>query len=85
MGGSKRLETNTASNGLATCERCHSYVESHRIEALEKGWLVQQWADPLTKPVQIRGHKVYLDDAGQKLADPFADNIQPLTEGVTNA
>lgn len=84
MGGSKRVETNSPSNGLAACERCHSHVESHRLEALEHGWVVPQHQDPRIKPVLVRGFKVYLDDDGQKLGNPFTDEIQPLTDGVTN-
>jgi hypothetical protein len=86
MGGSKRVETNLAGNGLAACERCHTYVESHRTEAIDKGWMVPQYVgEPAMKPVFVRGIQVYLDNDGQKLANPFVDTIQPLTEGVTNA
>jgi 5-methylcytosine-specific restriction enzyme A len=86
MGGSKRVDTNTASNGLDVCHSCHEYIESHREEALGQGWLLPQHAvNPSIHPVHLRGWTVYLDDDGQKLAQPFSDNIQPLVPGVTNA
>lgn len=41
-GGSRRPETNQASNGLGTCRSCHTYIESHLEEARVKGWSVRQ-------------------------------------------
>lgn len=63
-GGSRRESTNTASNGLALCERCHSGVESNRNQALIHGWLVNQNGDPRLVPVLTRHGWVRLTDAG---------------------
>lgn len=54
-GGSKRADTNTASNGLALCQACHALVESHRTVALFYGWLVRQGNNPATVPM-LRHH-----------------------------
>lgn len=54
-GGSKRADTNTPANAFGLCEPCHRYVESHRTEALEMGWLVRQGHDPEHVPVMYRG------------------------------
>jgi hypothetical protein len=50
-GGSKRADTNTASNGIAICAACHRMVESNRTEAFTNGWLVRQGHDPAAVPV----------------------------------
>ena len=50
-GGSKAVDTNTASNGLAICSGCHRMVESNRKEAFTNGWLVHQGHDPASVPV----------------------------------
>jgi 5-methylcytosine-specific restriction enzyme A len=54
MGGTKRLDTNLAANGLAICRRCHMYVESERQWAINKGFLVRQDADPEYAPIHWR-------------------------------
>ena len=66
-GGTKRPETNQASNGLLLCARCHSKIESHRTEAYEYGWLVRQHEEPRDIPVLYRGTLVLLDDLGNVL------------------
>jgi len=63
-GGSKRADTNTASNGLHLCSECHRWAESHRTEALLAGVLVLQIDSPLKAAVLYRGTYVHLDDAG---------------------
>ena len=50
-GGSKAVDTNTASNALAICAACHRMVESNRKEAFTNGWLVHQGHDPASVPV----------------------------------
>lgn len=54
MGGTSRLSSNWASNGVAICRRCHMYVESERTWSLEKGFLVPQEADPADEPIHWR-------------------------------
>lgn len=63
-GGSRRPETNEASNGLNLCGACHRRIESNRTEAYEHGWLVHQTDDPREVPVLYRGTLVYLDAFG---------------------
>jgi 5-methylcytosine-specific restriction protein A len=64
MGSTKREATNQPSNGLHLCNACHRFIESHRREALEQGWLVRQHDEPLDVPVLYRGTVVYLDNLG---------------------
>ena len=54
MGGTSRLETNLASNGIALCRRCHMYVESERDWARNKGFLISQHVDPEFAPIHWR-------------------------------
>lgn len=63
-GGSRREDTNTASNSGWMCSECHLWVESHRTEALNEGWLVRQHHTPVDIPVNYRGQPVFLDDTG---------------------
>ena len=52
-GGSRRADTNVASNGCALCPACHAWVESHRLAALETGLLVRQSDRPADVPVRV--------------------------------
>ncbi len=52
MGGSKRdKKKGLASNGLLLCADDHTWVETHRTEAIENGWIVPQNLDPELVPV----------------------------------
>lgn len=64
-GGSRRPDTNQAANGLAVCDRCHFWCESHREKAFGFGWLVRQTAVPAEVQVLRRGKWVLLDNEGQ--------------------
>ena len=64
MGSTNRPETNMPANGLDVCLHCHTYIESHRTEAYENGWLVRQTDEPADVPVLYRGTWVLLDDLG---------------------
>lgn len=64
MGGSRRPDTNRASNGLATCDSCHRRVESLRDESRSRGWLVMQNQPPAGVPVVYRGQRTLLLDDG---------------------
>lgn len=63
-GGTRRPETNLASNALWLCLMCHTGVESYRAEAYDNGWLVRSQQDPVTTPVLYRGQLVLLDSDG---------------------
>lgn len=63
-GGTKRLETNLASNGLMLCRACHLLVEKHRDIARLCGWLCWQAQNPGDVPVMRRGELVTLNDDG---------------------
>lgn len=64
MGGSRRPDTNLASNGLATCDSCHRYIESLRDESHSRGWLVMQNQSPAAIPAVHRGQWALLLDDG---------------------
>lgn len=57
MGGTDRPELNETSNLLALCgsgtSGCHGYIENHRQEAYEKGWIVLRDHNPADVPVEI--------------------------------
>lgn len=46
MGGSRDGLTNLPSNLLHICFACHHHIETHRLDALDNGWLVRQGAQP---------------------------------------
>lgn len=52
MGGSKRAETGSASNGVLLHPACHEHVERNRAWAKENGWLVSQYLEPRSQPVK---------------------------------
>lgn len=64
MGGSRDAATNTASNLLDLCTRCHRDIEANRTDAYDHGWLVRQSETPLHTPVRYRNQLVVLDDCG---------------------
>ena len=71
MGGTKKPETNYASNGLAICRRCHLKCEAMRSWAIDNGFIVRQSDNPAEIPVWWRsswsGNRkamVLLDDGG---------------------
>lgn len=63
-GGSRRVDTNEAANGLATCDPCHFWVESNREKAFRFGWLLRQTQTPCDVPVLRRGAWTLLDNEG---------------------
>lgn len=64
QGGSRRLDTNLAANGLSVCPGCHDWIEHHRAEAKQQGWLLEQHQTPSETPVLRRGVLVRLDNHG---------------------
>jgi 5-methylcytosine-specific restriction protein A len=67
MGGSRREDTNRASNGLYLCADCHAWVESYRTEARLHGLLLTQSEYPPDRFVQRRGDVVRLTDDGKAI------------------
>jgi hypothetical protein len=69
LGGSRRKDTNTASNALWLCGACHRWAESHRTDALHEGILCLQIESPRKSAVRYRGRYVFLDDLGNVLEE----------------
>lgn len=71
MGGSQRAGVNTVPNLVVLCgsavDGCHGHVELHNIEAMEQGWSISKFANPLTEPVFVfaLGRKVFLTANGK--------------------
>lgn len=63
-GGTRRPDTNTASNCLLACLMDHNRIESYRSRAYDNGWLVRSMQSPLKTPVLYRGEWRLLDDEG---------------------
>lgn len=55
MGGSRDPLTNSPANGVLLCAWCHRWVESHRTDAMNDGWLLHQGHDPTLVPVLYQG------------------------------
>lgn len=74
MGGSKSHEWETPECGVVLCGTgttgCHGYVESHRTEAAEQGWLV-----PRRDPRHPRDVPVFADGVWY-LVTPFQLQVQ---------
>ena len=51
MGGTRDPAINSMSNLVLLCQTCHGWIEQHRTQARELGWLVSQHADPIDIPV----------------------------------
>ena len=64
IGGTKRVETGQAQNALLLHTKCHTRVESNRLEAYESGWLVAQSSDPGVVPVKLWNGWFVLDSFG---------------------
>lgn len=68
MGSTRRPETNLPANLIVLCAfpdgQCHEWVESHREEAREAGWLLRQHQEPSAIPVRRHGVLVRLDNTG---------------------
>lgn len=80
MGGTNRPETNYPSNLMALCGTgitgCHGYLESHRNEAFDYGFIVPQFETPSVVEVKtfINGW-VLLNDDGS-----YTTTIKPPKE-----
>ncbi|TKG67028.1 hypothetical protein [Prauserella endophytica] len=67
MGGSRVPGTNEASNLLHLCLECHLWVEKHRLDAADNGWLLKQEQDPTKVSAVIGESRWRLDDNGDYL------------------
>lgn len=66
MGGTRVNDSGCASNLIWLCRECHEWIESHRTEALDNGWLIVRGVErPQTIPLLYLGHWMYLTDDGQ--------------------
>lgn len=78
-GGSRRDDTNLASNALCLCPRCHDWVESHRLVAMDNGWVIpnnrRPPINPASVPVLWRGEERWLDEQGGLLVRPPASEV----------
>ena len=63
-GSTTRPESASPANCLLLHPACHDYIERHRTEAKEKGWLVNQHDDPRLMPVLVQGRLSVLFDDG---------------------
>jgi len=79
MGGTHRVETNYPSNLMALCgsgtSGCHGYLESHRSEAMDYGFIVPQFEMPNNVPVKTIAGWVMLNDDGS-----LTTTLEPLKE-----
>lgn len=71
MGGSRSTVTNSAANGVVVhgsgTTGCHGYIESHPVEAAERGFRVRQSDDPRMVPlIDWRGHAWWLTVDGRR-------------------
>lgn len=87
MGGTKRQESASPSNGLLVHLKCHATVEANRHEALMNGWLVRQDQDPAEMPVRRWDALVLLGNDGSvtpldKVTDVDSANTRTSSEGI---
>lgn len=64
MGGSKNPEVGSPANAMLVHPACHAWIESHREQAYENGWLVHSWQEPSKIPVKRGFDWVTLRDDG---------------------
>jgi len=64
MGGTKRHGSCTTANGLFLHPSCHYYIENHRKESKEMGFILGQTEDPVLVPVFTFNGWVLLDIEG---------------------
>lgn len=71
-GGSRRADTNLASNAIFVCRNCHDFIERNRVMARENGWLISNFSSrsPAEIPCMYRGKWSLLSDAGDLVYIP---------------
>lgn len=75
MGGTRDPAAGSVANGVLLCGSgttgCHGWIETHRAESLEAGWLVRQGVDPATVPIpHVTLGSVWLDPDGMYRFEP---------------
>ena len=81
MGGTKDPASGSVPNGVLVCGSgttgCHGWIETHRTDALELGWLVRQGANPANIPIpHATLGQVWLDPEGMYLHAPPAYSLE---------
>ena len=64
MGGTKQHGSRTTANGLFLHPSCHYYIENHRKESKEMGFILGQTEEPILVPVFTFNGWVLLDLEG---------------------
>lgn len=73
MGGTRDPLIHDPSNVVWICCPCHDWIESHRTDAYESGWLVHRGDDPASVSLRpLVGAAFWLDSAGRKRVAPPA-------------
>ena len=77
MGGTRDPRIHALSNLVLLCGSgttgCHGWIESHRAEALDQGWLVSAFeADPASVPVRYFDRSTWFHDDGTKTTEESA-------------
>lgn len=71
MGGSRQPDTNSPSNLVVLCRRCHEVVETCRGDAYFDGWLLASRDDPARIAVRLGGERfAWLTADGGYLFEP---------------
>ena len=65
MGGTRDPRINCPSNLVLLCSADHLWVETHRAQARDEGWLVSQWQDPARVPIVVGGRPTWLAEDGK--------------------
>ena len=82
IGGTRRPESQWASNALHVCLKCHLRIHAMPNWSRDNGFLVRQSDDPSSVPVWWRcakhGQKVFvlLDEGGQIVPTPAAETAR---------
>lgn len=67
-GGSSDPELSSLWNLLTLCGSpttgCHGWVETHRADSYDTGWLVHSWQKPSEVPVLLHGELSWLTEGG---------------------
>ena len=84
MGGTKRMDSASAANGLYVHQKCHEKIESNRAHALEMGWLMHQTDDPVQVPVRLwLGWRLLRDDGSIEMVSNAESSAD--TNGIKGA
>lgn len=54
-GGTREAWINQPANLVLICLQCHEYIESHRAEAYESGWLIKRTSGERPEEVSLLG------------------------------